>query len=152
MTAWDVLAARVSVGERVVVVGGGDVGCETAEYLAAQGRRVTILEMLPDVAGELAAWTRRLLVDRLVVADVEILTQTRVVTIGAGRVTYERGGVNGEITPVDSVVLACGVLPRRELADSLRETGVPIYVIGDALKPRNLADAIREGFELGFSL
>ncbi len=152
VTAWDVLAARVSVGERVVVVGGGDVGCETAEYLAAQGRRVTIVEMLPDVAGELAAWTRRLLVDRLVVADVEILTQTRVVTIGAGRVTYERGGVNGEITPVDSVVLACGVLPRRELADSLRETGVPIYVIGDALKPRNLADAIREGFELGFSL
>ncbi len=152
VTAWDVLAARVPVGERVVVVGGGDVGCETAEYLAAQGRRVTIVEMLPDVAGELAAWTRRLLVDRLVVADVEILTQTRVVTIGAGRVTYERGGVNGEITPVDSVVLACGVLPRRELADSLRETGVPIYVIGDALKPRNLADAIREGFELGFSL
>jgi 2,4-dienoyl-CoA reductase-like NADH-dependent reductase (Old Yellow Enzyme family)/thioredoxin reductase len=152
VNAWDVLAGRATVGERVVVVGGGDVGCETAEYLVEMGRRVTILELLPDVAVELAAWTRRLLVDRLAAANVEILTQTRVVTIGPGRVQYERAGVNGEIAPVDSVVLACGVLPRRELADSLRDTSVPVYVIGDALKPRNLADAIREGFELGFSL
>ena len=60
--------------------------------------------------------------------------------------------MSGEIAPVDNVVMACGVLPNRELAESLRETGLPIHVIGDALKPRNLADAIREGFELGFSL
>ncbi len=152
VTAWDVLSTRTQVGQRVVIVGGGDVGCETAEYLAAQGKRVTIVEMLPDVAGELAAWTRRLLVERLVRAGVEILTQTRVVCIESGRVAYDRGGVTGEISPVDSVVLACGVQPRRELADSLRPAGVPVHVIGDASKPRSLADAIREGFELGFAL
>ncbi len=152
VTAWDVLAAGAPAGRHAVVVGGGDVGCETAEYLAAQGQQVTIVEMLPDVATELAAWTRRRLLDRLMAADVEILAQTRVVAIQPGRVLYDRGGMSGEIAPVDSVVMACGVLPNRELAESLREIGLPIHVIGDALKPRNLADAIREGFELGFSL
>lgn len=152
VTAWDVLAGKATSGKRVVVVGGGDVGCETAEYLAAQGKEVTVVEMLPDVATELASWTRRLLLERLMAAQVEILTQTTVISIEAGRIIYDRQGISGDISSVDTIVLACGVTPRRELADALCGTGLPVHIIGDAAKPRNLAAAIREGFELGFNI
>ncbi|MBM3134873.1 MAG: FAD-dependent oxidoreductase [Chloroflexi bacterium] len=152
VTSWDVLAGKAQVGKQVVVVGGGDVGCETAEYLAAQDRRVTILEMLPDVATELPYWTRRLLLERLVIAGVEILLQVRVTAIEPCRVLYERRGVAGEVAPVDSVVLACGAVPQDDMAGTLGTGGIPVHIIGDAVRPRNLADAIREGFELGCAL
>jgi NADPH-dependent 2,4-dienoyl-CoA reductase/sulfur reductase-like enzyme len=136
----------------VALVGGGDVGCETAEFLAARGREVTILELLPDVAPELVPWTRHMLLDRLVAMGVEILLQSRVTAIDRGRVTYERRGVSNEVAPVDSVVLACGAQPQVALADQLRTAGVEVHTIGDAAQPGNLATAIRAGFQLGASL
>lgn len=152
VTAWDVLSGAVRVGKRVVVIGGGDVGCETAEFLATQGCQVTVVEMLPDVATELAAWTRRLLLHRLMAAKVEILTQTTVKSIQPGLVSYDRQGLAGDIGPVDSVVLACGAVARNELGQELTGLSVPVHIIGDARRPRNAAEAIREGLELGFAL
>ncbi len=152
ISAWDVLSGKVQAGNRVVVVGGGDVGCETAEFLAARGRQVSILEMLADVAMELVPWTRRMLLDRLVSQGVEILIQARVTAIERDRVLFERRGVAGELTPVDSVVLACGALPRSELAEQLQPASAAVYTIGDAERPGNLATAIRAGFELGATI
>jgi NADPH-dependent 2,4-dienoyl-CoA reductase/sulfur reductase-like enzyme len=152
VSAWDVLRGKVAVGDRVVVVGGAVVGCETAEYLAARGKQVTILEMRAEVAPELVSWTRRMLLERLRAAGVEILLQSRVTAISPSRVLYDRHGVPGEVEPVDSVVLACGVRPQRDLADQLRTTGVPLYLVGDASQPGNIAEAIRSGFELGHQL
>lgn len=152
VTAWDVLAGTARVGDRVVVVGGGDVGCEVAEYLAVQRKHVTIVEMLPDVAREYISWNHRLLVERLIAANVEILLQARAVSIEPSRLVYDRLGITNELAPVDTVVLACGASPQVELAQSLCGLGIPVHVIGDAAKPRNLADAVREGFEMGFAL
>jgi len=152
VTAWDVLSGKATTGQRVVIIGGGDVGCETAEHLATQGKEVTIIEMLQDVATELAPWTRRLLLERLMAAKVEILTQTTVISVEPDCVVYDRQGLTGQVAPVDTVILACGAAPRRDLADALCDTGLPVHIVGDAARPRNLAAAIREGFELGFSL
>lgn len=152
VSAWDVLSGSAQVGNRVAVIGGGDVGCETAEFLTARGKQVSILEMLTDVAPELVPWTRRMLLDRLVASSVEILLQARVTTIEPGRVLFERRGVASELIPVDSVVLACGVRPQGELAAQLRTAGIAVRAIGDAVRPGNLADAIRAGFELGAAL
>jgi 2,4-dienoyl-CoA reductase-like NADH-dependent reductase (Old Yellow Enzyme family)/thioredoxin reductase len=152
VTAWDVLRGKVAVGERVVVVGGADVGCETAEFLAVKGKQVTILEMRPQVAPELMPWTQRMLVERLIAGRVEILLHARVTAIEPSRVRYDRQGVSGEIAPVDTVVLACGAKSRAELAEPLRACGVPVHVIGDASKPTNIAEAVRAGFELAYRL
>jgi 2,4-dienoyl-CoA reductase-like NADH-dependent reductase (Old Yellow Enzyme family)/thioredoxin reductase len=152
VTAWDVLRGKVKVGDRVVVVGGGVVGCETAEYLAAKGRQVTILELRGDVAPELMPWTRRMLLERLVASNVEILLQAQVKAIQPSSVLYDRKGVSGEIAPVDTVVLACGARSRCELVEALRTSGVPLYVVGDASQPANIAEAIRAGFEVGYQL
>ncbi len=152
VTAWDVLAGRAQVGRRVVIVGGGDVGCETAEHLAAQGCEVTILEMLAEVAPQLARWTRRMLLERLKAAKVEILLQARVLAIEPRRVVYDRLGVKGEMAPLDGVVLASGARAENGLAAALTATGVALHTIGDAVRPGTLADAIRAGFEIGFAL
>jgi pyruvate/2-oxoglutarate dehydrogenase complex dihydrolipoamide dehydrogenase (E3) component len=151
LTAWDVLSGKARAGDRVVVVGGADVGCETAEHLAALGKQVTILEMRAEVAAELMPWTRRMLVERLAAAGVEILIQTRLTKIEPSGVCYDRAGVAGKITPVDTVVLACGAASRRELPEQL-PAGVPLHIVGDAKQPGNIADAIRSGFEAGYSL
>ena len=152
ISSWDVLAGKVQLGDRVAVIGGGDVGCETAEFLAAQGKPVTILEMLPDVAPELVPWTRRMLLDRLVAGGVEILLQAKVTAVEPGLVRFERRGVAGELGPIDSVVLACGARPLADLAERLRTAGIAVRTIGDAARAGNLADAIRAGFELGSAL
>ena len=152
VSAWTVLSGKVQVGDRVVVVGGGDVGCETAEFLAARGKQVSILEMLTDVAPELVPWTRRMLLDRLAANGVEILLQARVTAIEPQRVLYERRGVIAELTPVDSVVLACGSRSQAELAEQLRAAGVAVQTIGDAARAGNLADAVRAGFEFGAAI
>jgi 2,4-dienoyl-CoA reductase-like NADH-dependent reductase (Old Yellow Enzyme family)/thioredoxin reductase len=152
VSAWDVLAGRVEVGERVVVMGGGDVGCETGEYLAAQGHRVTILEMLPDIASELIPWTRNLLFQRLADLQVEVLTRARVIAIGEGEVIYDRVGVRHRLE-ADTVVLATGARPDRGLADALSPLeGVEVHLVGDCVEPRTAAEAIREGFEIACAI
>jgi len=153
VTAWDVLAGTVEVGQRVVVIGGGDVGCETAEHMAVQGHRVTVLEMLPEVAQELIPWARHLLLERLQDLQVNVLTKARVVAIGDGEVVYDRVGVLYRV-PADTVVLATGARPNRALADALAgdDRDMEVYQVGDCVEPRSAAEAIREGFEVAWQI
>ena len=155
VSAWDVLAGQAEVGPRVAVLGGGDVGCETAEYLATRGHRVTILEMLPEVAPELVAWTRQLLLGRLQNLQVDVLVKAKVVAMNEGEVIYDRVGVQHRLQ-ADTVVLAVGARPRRELADALAgmvgREGMEVYLVGDCAEPRSAAEAIREGFEVAWRL
>jgi len=152
VTAWDVLAGKVMVGSEVVVVGGGDIGCEVGEYLARQGRQVTILEMLPEAAPELVWWTRKLLFDRLAAYGVQVLTKARVVAIEKDRVVYDRDGITNNLEWIDTVVLAVGAVPNNELVAELRDRGMEVYPVGDCVEPRTGVEAIREGFEVAFAL
>jgi NADPH-dependent 2,4-dienoyl-CoA reductase/sulfur reductase-like enzyme len=148
-SAWDVLAGRVLPGANVVVVGGGDVGCETAEFLAGLGKRVTILEMLSEVGSGLIWWNRNLLVQALVAAHVEILTNSRLLSVEAGSATYVRGGVVNWLDQVDTVVFATGAVPEDGLAKALAGMGVDVRLAGDCAKPGNIGSAVRHGFEVG---
>ncbi|MHB0868684.1 MAG: FAD-dependent oxidoreductase [Chloroflexota bacterium] len=152
VTAWEVLAGRVETGQKVVIVGGGDVGCETAEFLAMRGKIVTIIEMLPDVASELIWWTRDLLLQQLEAGGVDILTSCKVISLDRGTVNYERGGISNRIQGVDTVVFATGVKPEDSLAKQLAEKGFCVRLVGDCAKPGNLASAVRSGFEAGITL
>ncbi len=152
VSAWSVLTDKVKVGQKVVVIGGGNIGCEAAEYLAQKGKEVAILEMLSEAAAELPWWTKKLLFDRLARYGVQIITQAEVMTIEKDTVIYNRGGLVHNTGHIDTVVLAIGAVPNDGLLSELQDTGLEVHAVGDCVEPRSGVEAIREGFEIGFKL
>lgn len=145
-TALDVLSGRRSVGDRVIVVGGGMVGLETAEFLAQQGKKVTILEMLERLGSDIERVTRWVVVGRIHRAGVKAETKTKVVEITDTGVKASRDGVSTTFE-ADSVVLAVGFKPNAGLAEALRGKVPAVYSVGDCVEPRKIAQAIEDGFK-----
>jgi len=143
----DLYAGDKPIGERVLVVGGGLCGCEAAAYLAQQGKRVTVVEMAREVVSESSKTVNTILAIHALLADtqVEVLTRTKLVEITATGVLLERDGVREEVA-ADTVVIATGFAANLALRDTLEEQGREVVAIGDCTKPRNIDDAIWEGF------
>lgn len=144
----DILAGRVLPGARVLVIGGGQVGAETADYLAIIGRRVTLVEMQPEVAAAEVPVAREALLDSLAAGRVEIKTSVRVERIGPDTVTLS----SGEEIPADTVVLALGAESDRRLKEDLDREGIPCILIGDGQTPRQVLQAVAEGYQAGLDL
>jgi 2,4-dienoyl-CoA reductase-like NADH-dependent reductase (Old Yellow Enzyme family)/thioredoxin reductase len=131
-----------------VVIGGGLVGLEVADLLASQDRRITVVEMLPEVGGDMDLLARAMLLGRLEKQNVTIHTNTKVTRLTRDTAFARQN--DGEIQfPIETVILAVGVRPNRELVDALEQSGLEMYVIGDAVQPRKALEAIWEGFEVG---
>ncbi|MFC1905142.1 FAD-dependent oxidoreductase, partial [Chloroflexota bacterium] len=141
VTAWDVLKGK-EVGENVVVAGGGIVGCETAEFLGEKGKKVTIVEKLPDIAQDLEAIRRSLLRERLAAHHVDIKVDSELERMDGNKVITSKG----DQIPADTVVLALGVVPDKALEPLLRGKSFPVYYVGDCDKPGNLIGAIHGAF------
>jgi pyruvate/2-oxoglutarate dehydrogenase complex dihydrolipoamide dehydrogenase (E3) component len=159
VTAWDVLTGQVLAGTNILVLGGGIVGCETADFLAHPvddlkpgGNRVTIIEMLDNIALDERSSFRSLLVQRLRSKGVEIITGAKVVEILPDGVKYLQAGMEKEIRGMDTIVLAMGTTPNHALAEELRKVTRVFYVIGDVKEPRRALEAIEEGDEIGRSI
>jgi len=151
VTARDVLAGNCEVGPRVVVIGGGQVGCETAEFLAGRGVGVSIVEMLDRMAPDMSFWSREVLLRRLLERGVDMLTQAKVTEIKGKTVILDRGGIEERVENIDDVVLAAGYEPRdnTDLIDWAERRGIEYYRVGDCVAPRNIMYAVQEGFEAG---
>jgi len=146
MTAVDALLGKREVGESVVVVGGGLVGCETALYLVQKGKKLTIVEILDSVARDMSEANRMHLLKLLAGASVRILTETSVSEImGDSIVMADKYGKRSKLES-DTVVLAVGLESNSELEEALKEKLPEVYAIGDCVKPRKLINAIWEGF------
>jgi 2,4-dienoyl-CoA reductase-like NADH-dependent reductase (Old Yellow Enzyme family)/thioredoxin reductase len=156
VTAWDVLSGRVFPGPHVLVIGGGKVGCETADYLAhivddlrPGGNRVTVVEMLDNVIlDDLSPW-RSMLVKRLRSKGVNIITQAKVIEITRDGVKYLGNNKTEILSGFDNVVLAMGTRSTNLLSEKLKDSLIPKFVIGDAEVPRSALEAIAEGAEVG---
>lgn len=148
VTARDVIAGTRAVGKRVVIIGGGQIGCETAELLASQSKQVTIVEMLGSIARDMGLVSKRSLLNRLRAIGVVMLTRARVDEITASGVMVS---VDGERRTVeaDSVVLATGATPNVELQMQLSGKVQELHVIGDCHEVNKVVDAIREGYDVG---
>jgi 2,4-dienoyl-CoA reductase-like NADH-dependent reductase (Old Yellow Enzyme family)/thioredoxin reductase len=145
-TAWEVLQGEdVPEGRRVVVVGGGSVGCETAEYLAEHGNRVLVLEMLPEIALDVEPTTRMDLLAQMEERGIDWRTEARVARMEPGRVLL----AGGREEPADRVVMATGSEPAREFAESLADGDWEVYEAGDCRAPRRIVDAVYEGHLTG---
>jgi len=139
------LTGKAEVGDNVVVIGAGLVGCETAEFLAEKGKKVTIVEMLEEISIGVWSELRIDLPQRLAAEGVEILMGTTcreltdrgldIVTSGGGRITL----------PTDTVVVAAGAKPDQELYQEIRGMVSESYLIGDCVEPRRILEAIDDG-------
>jgi 2,4-dienoyl-CoA reductase (NADPH2) len=151
VTALDVLSGKKQVGDRVVIVGGGQVGCETAEHLAEKGHQVTVLEMLERIGNDIGLTTRWVIMQRMRQAGIATETGTRVVEITGEGVKAERNGAV-DLFPADSVVLAAGLTPRDELAQRLKGKAAEVHSIGDCAEVQKIANAIEAGFRIAIEI
>lgn len=150
--AGDVVAGRRATGDKVIMLGGGATGCEAALFLAQQGRQVTIVEMLGDLAPDFNACNRALLLELLGENSVEIKTGTRVVEVRDGAVVVV--GPEGSSYEIqgDTLVVALGARSRVDVVDRLRGLAEEVHVVGDAVRPRIIYDAVHEGFEAAMEI
>jgi 2-enoate reductase len=143
----DTLRGIVPTGKRVAVVGGGSEGCETALWLARQGKNVTIIEQLPNLLDGVW-WTHRaLLRDLLSDECVQVLTGTTVREVSDDGVLLD--DTQPRSMPFDTIVLAVGMKSNHELFDSLVGSSFERYIIGDAVLPRKIHHAIWEAMVVG---
>ena len=144
--AVDILEGKVKATGRVVMLGGGEVGLETAEYLAERNHKVTVIEMLPDVAPNMPNYVKHVLLLSLRNKQVGILTRTRVVEITDTGVIVEHQGQKSSIE-ADTVVVALGAAADNKAVAKLKGLVARTRVIGDCAQPRGIREAIREGYE-----
>jgi 2,4-dienoyl-CoA reductase-like NADH-dependent reductase (Old Yellow Enzyme family)/thioredoxin reductase len=150
--ALDVLSGQKETGADVVVVGGGAVGCEVANFLAQRNKKVTIVEMLDTVGQDLDSWVWVCLSAELAEKNVKIVKSTKTEEItGEGVVLADRNW-NKTFLKADSVVLALGLKPAGDLAREIKGKVKEIYIIGDAQQPRRIQEAVYQGFLTAYNL
>jgi pyruvate/2-oxoglutarate dehydrogenase complex dihydrolipoamide dehydrogenase (E3) component len=147
--ALEVLRGEVELGEHVLIVGGGMVGIETALAVADKCKQVTVVEMTDDAMANLTPDELTIYPERLKRDGAVIKTGKRLVAVSDKAITVcDRFGREEEMT-CDSVVLAIGLRPDRELIDDLAKEGnIEVLEAGDCVKPRKILDAIHEGFRV----
>ena len=179
-TALQVLDGSVVPGEKVVVIGGGSVGCETAITIAGLGaisadmvkflldndaetperirelssrgpRQVTLVEMEKGIGRDIGISTRWVTLKCIDRMGIEVLDQHTVKEVTRDGVIVEKDGETS-LVPADTVVLAIGAKANNSLVAELEGRVKELHVIGDAAHPRKLTEAIREGFDLARTL
>lgn len=178
--AWDVLSDKIQVGRKVVVLGGGAVGCLVALHIAHMGtidartlrflvqhraetwntleqlvtrgvKKVALMETMPKLGKDIGYTTRWTVLQDLRRYGVETL-----INCTAKEITKEAVIVvlddEERLVPADTVVLAAGVTPQDSLYHKLKEHIRELYIIGDAKSPRKAYDATHEGFEVGIAI
>lgn len=151
LSAKDVLSGA-TVGARITIIGGGVVGCETAEFLADLGKDVTVLEMMDEAAAQMVHALREMLLGRLAMKKVSVLTgvECRRVT-GAGVEIATREGVTRTVE-ADNVVLASGDGPNRTLLEALSKRFAEVHPVGDCVEPQGIAEAVADGYRVALAL
>ena len=152
VNARDVLTGKADAKGRIAVIGGGMIGTETANHLAHHGKQVTIVEMLPRIAGDVTLSAREFLLRDLAAKNVRICVNAKVKEVRPEGLIVEKEGREENIGIFDTIVLAPGVEPVNELAETLAGKVPEIFVIGDAVKIRKALDAIAEGYMTGLKI
>ena len=154
ISAWDAIRGSANIGINIVVIGGGLVGCECADMIAAPryyrkqyARKVTVLEMQDYVMADDFTPQRDQLMVRLMDKNVDILEGATVKEISADSITYLQDGETKTIKHVDTIISAVGTQSVNGLTEELKVLDVPVITIGDAVKPRKIHFATREAVD-----
>lgn len=148
-SAVEILRGKALPGKRVVVVGGGMTGADTAIFLAVGGCDVTIIEMAPTIITDAVSQPKACLLDHIQKYNVKVHTNTKLTRISEDTVYAEEYGNPVKFEHIDMVVNAMGVRSYNPLEEELRDCNCKIVVVGDANKTKNGYKNIREGFTTG---
>ncbi len=176
--AWDVLAKKVYTGRRVVVVGGGAVGVETALFLAEKGtltgdilkflminqaedaetlyelsttgtKKITLIEMMDKIGKDFGKTTRWGMLQDVSRFGIETLVATKAIEITKEGIRVETGENETEEILADTVVIAAGARPDNRLEAAVKEMNIAVSVVGDAKGIGQAFDAVHQGFTAG---
>ncbi len=151
--AWQILDGEVQPKDHVVIVGGGLIGMETADFLREKGvKNITVVEMLPNSPVMPQAAHGQMLHRRLRAAGITLMFGTTVNRIEERSVLVTRNGEDVKLEPVSQVIIAIGVTPRNALKDMLAKKGIIHFVVGDAVAPRRIIEATTEGANAAWSI
>lgn len=152
MTADDVLSGKEYPGRKIVILGGGSVGCETADYLAPlindlfpANRDITVIEMTPSLMPGEGGAAKSQLTQRLMRKGVKIELNAQVTKVDETTITYEKDGKEHQITDADTLVFAVGYAPNKVENEAVEDR---IHFIGDCNQVGNLKDAIQAANQL----
>ncbi|MFH1003212.1 MAG: FAD-dependent oxidoreductase [Chloroflexota bacterium] len=144
--AADVITGKKKVGKKVVIIGGGMVGCEAADLLAEQGKAVTILEMMGKIAVDVGRTTKWVIRQRLGNEGVEVETKAKVTKITGEGVVAQLNDGSTHLYRADSVVIAVGYQEDKKLANELGGSLPNVHVIGDCAQRAKIHEAVEAGF------
>ncbi|SDP51220.1 oxidoreductase [Desulforhopalus singaporensis] len=150
-TAVDLLKGVTKAGQNCVVVGGGLAGCEVAIWLAAKGCKVTVVELMPKLmcaGASVPSQVKMMTTDLMAYHGVVSRTGCRLTEVTADGVLLDDGNHNASFVEADTVVMAVGMKSDTSLADVVRKSPCPVYRIGDCRKPKNVMQAVWDGYEI----
>jgi pyruvate/2-oxoglutarate dehydrogenase complex dihydrolipoamide dehydrogenase (E3) component len=145
--ATEILDGKEPLGKRAIVIGGGQTGLETADFLSEIGQEVTVLEMLSGVARDMSPRNRIFLMQKISEKNIQILVNRVATGITNEGVMADHFGRQEEFKG-ETVVLAVGSKPERDLLRELEEiipTLEGVYLVGDCIEPKSALEAIYEG-------
>jgi 2,4-dienoyl-CoA reductase-like NADH-dependent reductase (Old Yellow Enzyme family)/thioredoxin reductase len=144
ITFHDVLNGQQPNYKKAVIIGGGPTGLEPALHLAENGCTITVVEMLSKIGRGLEAMTKKILLQRLMDNNVQIMTEMRLSKVEDDGVTvHDKDGMKLFVA-AEKVILAVGTRPDNRLYEQIKELDIEIYQIGDCLEPRTAKNAIYE--------
>ena len=145
ITSVDALLGNKKAGDKVVVIGGGELGCEVAVWLAHQGKEATVVEVLQNILPDTIFMNKMMLQKMLAETGVTILTGASICEIKSNEVIIQTDNKQ-QTLGADTVVLAVGLECRETLVDSLKGKLSNVHVIGDCAEPREIKSAIWEAY------
>ena len=148
----DALSSPEKLGRKVLIIGGGGIGAETADFLSEKGKEVTLVEMREGIALDLVGHLQYFLNKRLKEKKVQVLTSTKVLRFEPSGVWVEDPKGTRKLGGFDSIVAAIGAKPDNKLARSLQGRVPEIFVIGDAAQPREVLEALLEAQETAMKI
>lgn len=158
-TADDILCGKDFPGRNIVVIGGGSVGCETADYLAPlvydrlpRDRKVTVIEMAKEIMATETGPGRSLLVQRMMKKGINIICDAKVEKVEEDKIYYNKNGESHCISDADTLILAIGYKADTKLPEILKELQMTYHIVGDANNIGSIKDAIHSGYNIAKEL
>lgn len=152
MQAVDYLRGKCNPGPKVVIIGGGLVGCEASLCLAGTAESITLVEMLPDIAMDVSVFTKFTMMAKMRQTGIQWLTGHKLREVKEKEVVIADSSGKESFLPADTVILATGFRANDQLYRFLDARGYEVYRIGDCQAPRKIIDAVRDGYTIGKDL
>ena len=148
LTPDKVLKKTASVGNKIVVIGGGLVGAETALELGNEGKDVTILEMLPGIVMQDEPLSQISLMNHLAAANVTCMTSCKVVEIKDGNVIYEDAGGKQNSIAADTIISATGLKADTDASAPFADCAKKVVTIGDARQAKKIFECFHQAWQV----